>query len=100
MTSFPFLPLDAFNQFHLMFNTSSFSGPITFEAAGLLVLADIPAVTSRTALTRGASLLDALVLVLGIHKQQCADEINRGEFPMTGHQEKPICYIFATQIYV
>ncbi|KAK0491880.1 hypothetical protein EDD18DRAFT_1290675 [Armillaria luteobubalina] len=84
MTSFPFLPLDAFNQLRLMFNTSSFSGPITLEAAGLLVLADVPAVASRTALTGGASLLDALVLVPGIHKQQCADEINRGEFPTTG----------------
>ncbi|KAK0430968.1 hypothetical protein EV421DRAFT_1720949 [Armillaria borealis] len=67
-----------------MFSTSSISGPITFEAAGLLVLADLPAVALRTALTGGASFLDALVLVPGMHKQQCADEINRGEFPTTG----------------
>ncbi|KAK0429617.1 hypothetical protein EV421DRAFT_1893817 [Armillaria borealis] len=51
---------------------------------GLLILADLPAVASRTALTRGASFLNALTLVLGMHKQQCADEINQGEFPMTG----------------
>ncbi|KAK0472983.1 hypothetical protein IW261DRAFT_1506033 [Armillaria novae-zelandiae] len=84
MTSFPLLPLDIFNQLRLIFNTSSISGPITLEAAGLLVLADLPAVASRTALTGGASFLDALVLVPGMHKQQCADEINRGEFPTTG----------------
>ncbi|KAK0435885.1 hypothetical protein EV421DRAFT_1892498 [Armillaria borealis] len=57
-----------------MFSASSL---VTFEAAGLLVLADLPAVALRTALTGRASFLDALVL-------QCADEINRGECPMTG----------------
>ncbi|KAK0430078.1 hypothetical protein EV421DRAFT_352177 [Armillaria borealis] len=84
MTSFPFLSLDFFNQLPLMFSTSSLSGHITLEAAGLLALADLPAVASRTALTGGASFLDALVLVPGMHQQQCADEINRGEFPTTG----------------
>ncbi|SJL04226.1 uncharacterized protein ARMOST_07587 [Armillaria ostoyae] len=84
MSSFPFLSLDFFNQLPLMFNTSSISSPITLEAAGLIVLADLPAVASRTALTGGASFLDALVLVPGMHQQQCADEINRGEFPTTG----------------
>ncbi|KAK0226795.1 hypothetical protein EDD85DRAFT_923423 [Armillaria nabsnona] len=67
-----------------MFSTSSISGPITLESAGLLVLADLPAVASRTALTGGASFLDALVLVPGMLKQQSAEEINRGEFPTTG----------------
>ncbi|SJL18224.1 uncharacterized protein ARMOST_21802 [Armillaria ostoyae] len=84
MSSFPFLSLDFFNQLPLMFNTSSISGPITLETAGLLILADLPAVTSRTALTGGVSFLNALVLVPGMHQQQCADEINRGEFPTTG----------------
>ncbi|KAK0231704.1 hypothetical protein EDD85DRAFT_775453 [Armillaria nabsnona] len=58
-----------------MFSTSSISGPITLEAAGPLVLADLPAVASRTARTGGASFLDALVLVPGMHKQQCADKL-------------------------
>ncbi|PBK88125.1 hypothetical protein ARMGADRAFT_443253 [Armillaria gallica] len=84
MSFSPFLSLDFFDQLRLMFSTSSISGHITLEAAGLLVLADLPAVASRTALTGGASFLDALVLVPGMHKQQCADEINRGEFPTTG----------------
>ncbi|SJL08090.1 uncharacterized protein ARMOST_11452 [Armillaria ostoyae] len=60
------------------------SSPKTLEAAGLLALADLPAVALRTALVGGACFLDVLVLVLGMHKQQCADEINRGEFPTTG----------------
>ncbi|PBK72033.1 hypothetical protein ARMSODRAFT_1016034 [Armillaria solidipes] len=81
MGYFPFLSLGFFNQLPLMFSTSS---PITFAAAGLLVLADFSAVALRPALTGGASFLDALVLVPGMHKQQCADEINRGEFPTTG----------------
>ncbi|PBK58450.1 hypothetical protein ARMSODRAFT_967712 [Armillaria solidipes] len=84
MTTFPFLSLDFFNQLPLMFGTPSISSPVTLEAAGLIVLADLPAVALRTALTGGASYLDALVLVPGMHKQQCADEINRGEFPTTG----------------
>ncbi|KAK0224913.1 hypothetical protein EDD85DRAFT_230470 [Armillaria nabsnona] len=60
------------------------SSPITLEAAGLLALADLPTVTLRTALFGGACFLDVLVLVPGMRKQQCADEINRGEFPTTG----------------
>ncbi len=67
-----------------MFGTSSISTPVTLEAAGLIALIDFPAVALRTALTGGASFLDALVLVPGMHKQQCADEINKGEFPTTG----------------
>ncbi len=67
-----------------MFSTPSISSPITLEAAGLLILADLPAVAFRMVLTKGASFLDALILVLGMHNQQCTDEINWGEFPMTG----------------
>ncbi|PBK88090.1 hypothetical protein ARMGADRAFT_442023 [Armillaria gallica] len=67
-----------------MFNTFSISSPITLEAAGIIALIDFPAVILRTALTGGASFLDALILVPGMDKQQCADEINRGEFPTTG----------------
>ncbi|KAK0491881.1 hypothetical protein EDD18DRAFT_529372 [Armillaria luteobubalina] len=84
MSPFSFLSFDFFNQLPLIFRTSSIPGPVTLEAAGLLVLADLPAVILRTALTGGASFLDAFVLVPGMHKQQSADEINRGEFPTTG----------------
>ncbi|KAK0458235.1 uncharacterized protein EV420DRAFT_1748193 [Desarmillaria tabescens] len=67
-----------------MFRTSTISSPVTLEAAGLVALADLSAATVRTALTGSASFLDALVLVPGMHKQQCADEVNHGEFPMAG----------------
>ncbi|PBK86681.1 hypothetical protein ARMGADRAFT_477070 [Armillaria gallica] len=70
-----------FREFPLILTISS---PITLEAAGLLALVDLPTVTLRTALVGGACFLDVLVLVPGMHKQQCADEINRGEFPTTG----------------
>lgn len=67
-----------------MLSSSTISSPITIGAAGLLALADLPAVTLRTALVGGACFLDVLVLVPGMYKQQCAGEINRGEFPTTG----------------
>ncbi|KAK0438816.1 hypothetical protein EV421DRAFT_1713968 [Armillaria borealis] len=67
-----------------MLRTSTISSPITLEAAGLIALADFPAVALRTALVGGACFLDVLVLVPGMHTQQCAGEINRGEFPTTG----------------
>ncbi|KAK0211958.1 hypothetical protein IW262DRAFT_1280058 [Armillaria fumosa] len=67
-----------------MLNSWTISSPITLEAAGLIVLADFPAVAQRTALVGGACFLDVLVLVPGMHTQQCAGEINLGEFPTTG----------------
>ncbi|KAK0493565.1 hypothetical protein EDD18DRAFT_405396 [Armillaria luteobubalina] len=67
-----------------MFNTSSLRGPVTLDAAGLVALADLSAVALRTALMGTASYLDILVLAPGMHTQQSADEINRGEFPATG----------------
>ncbi len=70
-------------EFHLPL-ILTISSPTTLEAAGFIALVDLPAVTQRTALVGVACFLDVLVLVPGIHKQQCADEINRGEFPTTG----------------
>ncbi|SJL08143.1 uncharacterized protein ARMOST_11506 [Armillaria ostoyae] len=67
-----------------MFGTSSLSGPVTLDAAGLVALADLSAVALRTALMGTASYLDILVLAPGMHTQQSADDVNRGEFPMTG----------------
>ncbi|KAK0472537.1 hypothetical protein IW261DRAFT_1424356 [Armillaria novae-zelandiae] len=66
-----------------MFNKSSISG-LTLESAGLVALADLPTVTVRTALMGTAPWLDILVLAPGMHQQQSADEVNRGEFPKTG----------------
>ncbi|KAK0219189.1 hypothetical protein IW262DRAFT_1231105, partial [Armillaria fumosa] len=61
----------------------SISG-ITLESAGLVALADLPTVAVRTALMGTAPWLDVLVLAPGMHQQQSADEVNRGEFPKTG----------------
>ncbi|KAK0430029.1 hypothetical protein EV421DRAFT_2042141 [Armillaria borealis] len=57
---------------------------ITLEAAGLVALADLSIVAVRTALTGTASPLDVLLLAPGMHQQQSAEEVNRGEFPTTG----------------
>ncbi|SJL15595.1 uncharacterized protein ARMOST_19097 [Armillaria ostoyae] len=57
---------------------------VTLQATGLIALADFPPVTVRTALSGTASYSDALVLAPGMHQQQSASEINRGEFPITG----------------
>ncbi|KAG7443752.1 uncharacterized protein BT62DRAFT_313085 [Guyanagaster necrorhizus] len=64
-----------------MFSTSSISGHITLESAGLIALADLSDVALRTALTGTASYLDVLVLAPGIHQQQSAVKINDGELP-------------------
>ncbi len=56
----------------------------TLQATGLIALADLPPITVRTTLSGTASYLDTLVLALGMHQQQSASEINRGEFPITG----------------
>ncbi|KAK0209865.1 hypothetical protein IW262DRAFT_1468158 [Armillaria fumosa] len=97
MSSFSFLSFDFFNQLPLMFSTTSIPGPITLEATGLLMLADLLTVTLRMVLTGGASFLNALILMPEMYKQQYADEINQREFPMTGamtsgyvfHMENP-----------
>ncbi|KAK0430028.1 hypothetical protein EV421DRAFT_354138 [Armillaria borealis] len=77
-----------------MFKKSSISG-ITLESAGLVALADLSTVAVRTALTGTASWLDVLVLAPGMHQQQSADEINRGEFPQTGSLTKG--YVFRVE---
>ncbi len=67
-----------------MFRNSIISNRVTLEAAGLVALADLSTVATRTALMGTASYLDALVLAPGMHQQQSADEVNRGETPITG----------------
>ncbi len=67
-----------------MFTHSIVSNHVTFEAAGLVALADLSTVAMRTALTGTASYLDTLVLAPGMHQQQSADEVNHGETPQAG----------------
>ncbi|KAK0492375.1 hypothetical protein EDD18DRAFT_513178 [Armillaria luteobubalina] len=61
-----------------------FNSNVALQAAGIIALADLPAVTIRTALSGTASYSDALVLAPGMHQQQSVSEINCGEFPITG----------------
>ncbi|KAF4967780.1 hypothetical protein FSARC_4713 [Fusarium sarcochroum] len=50
---------------------------LTLSASGLLVLADLRTISRRTALTGGASWVDALVLAPGLHYQQACDDLER-----------------------
>ncbi|ROV91607.1 hypothetical protein VSDG_07906 [Cytospora chrysosperma] len=51
----------------------------SLSAAGLIMLADLSTVAQRTALRGGSSWLDSLLLVPGLHYQQVADELSRGD---------------------
>ncbi|PBK87616.1 hypothetical protein ARMGADRAFT_971601 [Armillaria gallica] len=75
--------LPNFRQFSTMLDKSSIPGDVTLQASGLIALADLSAVTVRTALIGSGSYFDVLVIAPGMHQQQSAGEINRGEFPMT-----------------
>lgn len=57
--------------------------PASFDAAGLIALADLSTIAERTALLGSANFLDALVLCPGIHRQQKAADLNKGELPPT-----------------
>ncbi|KAG8674298.1 hypothetical protein FPOAC1_000263 [Fusarium poae] len=50
---------------------------ITLSASGLLVLADLRTISRRTALTGGASWVDAFVLAPGLHYQQACNDLER-----------------------
>ncbi|KAK0492837.1 hypothetical protein EDD18DRAFT_1357203 [Armillaria luteobubalina] len=67
-----------------MLRKSFISNRVTPEAAGLVALADLSTIVTRTALTGTATYLDALVLAPGLYQQQTADEVNHGELPTTG----------------
>lgn len=55
----------------------------SFDAAGLIALADLGTIAHRAALTGTAAFMDALVLCPGIHRQQKAPELSKGELPPT-----------------
>ncbi|PBK87612.1 hypothetical protein ARMGADRAFT_1016465 [Armillaria gallica] len=96
MIDLPGLPVSTFNmwflssllpnirQFSSMLDRSSIPGDVTLQASGFIALADISAVTVRTALVGSTTYFDVLVIAPGMHQQQSAGEINRGEFPTTG----------------
>jgi hypothetical protein len=81
LTFTPLHPLIELAQMHL--HKSSITG-ISLDAAGLVALADLSAISERTALTGSASIFDILFLAPGIHTQQKASEVNGGELPTTG----------------
>ncbi|EED16229.1 conserved hypothetical protein [Talaromyces stipitatus ATCC 10500] len=63
-------------------NTMNYVLPnITLDAAGLVAIAEITAVAQRTVLTGTSIYSDSLILCPGLHRQQSAPELNRGEFP-------------------
>jgi len=66
-----------------MFTKSSLKN-IRLDASGLIALADLRTIARRTALTGSSSYLDIFFLAPGIHCQQDASEINRGEYPVAG----------------
>jgi len=66
-----------------MFTKSSLKN-IRLDASGLIALADLRTIARRTALTGSSSYLDIFFLAPGIHCQQDASEINRGEYPIAG----------------
>jgi hypothetical protein len=57
---------------------------VRLSSAGLLALADLRSIAKWTAVTGSSSFLDVLFIAPGIHKQQSAGELNRGEYPPTG----------------
>jgi hypothetical protein len=63
-----------------MFTTSSLSS-VRLSASGLIALADLRTIAHRTALLGSSSYLDIFFLAPGIHCQQAAAEISRGEYP-------------------
>jgi hypothetical protein len=70
-----------------MFRINAMHG-ISLDAAGLVALADLKIIQTRTALTGTSSYFDVLLLAPGIHCQQHADEVNGGEYPQAGELNK------------
>ena len=56
-------------------------GSVSLDTAGLIAIADLEVITRRTAMVGSASIFDVLVLAPGLHKQQNATELAKGENP-------------------
>ncbi|KAF2722188.1 hypothetical protein K431DRAFT_284132 [Polychaeton citri CBS 116435] len=54
---------------------------VNLSLAGILLLADLDTVARRTATSGSSCLTDALVLAPGLHRQQDATELHKGEYP-------------------
>ncbi|TFK48239.1 hypothetical protein OE88DRAFT_1664709 [Heliocybe sulcata] len=64
-------------------------------AAGLLLLADVRTIAYHTTIQGTSSFLDIFFLAPGIHQQQHAPEVSRGEYPATGAMTTG--YVFRTE---
>ena len=78
-------------------NTNPFAN-LSLDSNGLIALADLGTIAQRTALTGGASFLDTFLLCPGIHRQQTATELNKGEYVLTCYHT-PSNSIGALQFY-
>lgn len=56
---------------------------LSLDATGLIALADLTTIAKQTALNGTPGFLDPFTLCPGIHRQQHAVELNRGELPAT-----------------
>ena len=79
---------------------------LSLDAAGLVALADLQSIQTRTALIVTSTYLDTFVLCPGIHRQQDATELNGAELPScaaltTGYVfrvENPATVVFLQKI--
>ncbi|PWY63833.1 hypothetical protein BO83DRAFT_382423 [Aspergillus eucalypticola CBS 122712] len=53
----------------------------SLDLAGVVAIADLSTVSQRTVITGTAALLDCLILCPGLHLQQHASDLNKGEYP-------------------
>ncbi|GKZ52484.1 hypothetical protein AnigIFM49718_000366 [Aspergillus niger] len=53
----------------------------SLDLAGVVAIADLSTVSQRTVITGTAALLDCLILCPGLHLQQHASNLNKGEYP-------------------
>ncbi|KAL4885474.1 hypothetical protein BJY04DRAFT_179782 [Aspergillus karnatakaensis] len=60
---------------------ADFLPDVSLDAAGLVTIAEISAIARRTTLTGTSIIPDIFVLCPGLHRQQSASELSRGEFP-------------------
>ncbi|KAL2828451.1 hypothetical protein BDW59DRAFT_170946 [Aspergillus cavernicola] len=62
-------------------NMANFLPDVSLDAAGLVTIAEISAIARRTTLMGTSIVSDIFVLCPGLHRQQSAPELSRGEFP-------------------
>ncbi|KAI9728375.1 MAG: hypothetical protein M1828_003775 [Chrysothrix sp. TS-e1954] len=65
---------------------------VSLDATGLIALAELTVLSQRTALTGASCLADTFVLCPGIHRQQEANKLNDGEYPICANMNSG--YVF------